>query len=578
MIHELTGKSGRAVAQSYATDTGFNTQSSENDPVRSALYGTYPKERTIYCAILGYCILHFLIRLITSPVLTLDEANFALLGQSFQLGYSADHPPLLTWFFAILNATLGMSVASIAALKYTLFAVGLCAYYKASLTVFEWMDNDGFLHRRLDLAAGSVGALALIFALGWAGHEDKIPQILDFTTLSITLYFLTNALTNKGYFWWGCFGASMGLCALSHLHLVLFPFCLICAAMGMKSLTRPHYDANGDRLSPPAITWIRVGVALAAGLVVFTLHGMWLLQGGGPVSSLSASDFGFGPKIIFTTQDGIKDFVLGRGLSLRASGLSAIEFIMPLGILFLMLFWPMWFAYIYPFFPKRDVEEGPFERTWRRLFSYTLRLSLIILCLTSIATGHSLSTPWMLPAFMALPIWLFFQVQRSGPYFIAMKAFGVVVGLSIILVIAGRFVDWSEDIMGCAEIRCRAYQPIEEFSKSLTLEGFADGTIVGNEPHLTGNLRTQFPDARMIDLHYPLAAFPVATNGRGACLAIWREQAAMPEELVRYLKDNILIKDVSTAPQGAVRKNLINSREKHSILYYRFLKPNKNCK
>lgn len=559
-----------------STDMSFDTQNSENDPVRSANYGRFPKERTIYGAILAYCIIHFLIRLFTSPILTIDEANFALLGQSFQLGYSGDHPPLLSWLYAVLDKTVGVNLISVAALKYSLMLLGLCAFYRSTMTIFEWMDETGILHRRLDLAAAATAAWALVFMVGWANHEDQIPQVLDFSMLAFFLYSVTRALTNKGFLWWSILGFSIGLCALSHLHLVIFPLSLICAAMGMKSLTRPHYDANGDRLSPPAITWIHVGIALACAMASFTFHGMWLLQDSGPAGNLTLADLGFGPDIIWNTKEGLKALAIERGYTFQSMAISATQFIMPLGVIFLMLFWPMWFAFIYPFFPRREVDEGPFERTWRRLFSNTLRLSLIFLSAIALITGHTLSTEWMLPVFFVLPIWLFFQVQRSGPYFISMRAFAALAILAIIITPIARFVDWSEDIMSCTEARCHAYLPMDEFAQSLTLEGFANGTIIGQEPQLTGNLRTKFPESRILDANYPLAAFPAA-SGKGTCLAVWRDAAEMPVDLLNYLKNDVAIKQIDTSPQGAIRKNLLNSREKHSVLYYRFLQPNKNC-
>ena len=560
-----------------STDVSFDTQNSENDPVRSPNYGHFPKPKLIYGAIFGYCLIHFLIRIFTSPILTIDEANFALLGQSFQLGYGADHPPLLSWIFTALSAPIGVNLYFVAVLKYTLMGIGLCAFYRSSLTIFEWMDETGILHKRLDLAGAATACWALIFMFGWSSHEDQLPQLLDFSLLSLVLLSLTIALTNKGFLWWAILGILIGLSLLSHLHLILFPLSLICAAMGMKSLTRPHYDANGDTLTPPAITWVHVGITMATAMLVVTPHAMWLLQNGGPANQLTLSDFGFGANVDLQTQQGISAFALDRSIALRSQAISAVLYIMPLGALFLMLFWPMWISYVYPFFPKRDVDEGPFERTWRRLFSNTIRLSIVFVALVALITGNLLETRWMLPVFLVFPIWLFFQVQRSGPYFISMRALAAIIICSILIVPIARVIVWSEDIMSCKETRCRAYLPVQEFSDSLTIEGFANGTIIGDEPHLTGNLRTHYPKARIMDANYPAAAFPASLSSRGTCIAIWRDNAEMPERLAKYLQDQIGLRGVNRSPGGAIRKNLMNSLEKHSVLYYRFLQPNKNC-
>lgn len=556
----------------------FDGQAEDVAPVRSPAYGRKPSSQFMLVVIVAYCVAHFIVRLFTSPVYTLDEADILLTGQSFQLGYDLGHAPLLSWIYAFFDLVGVVNRPVVFGVKYALMAIGLIAFYRSVQIVFEWMDDSGIVYHRLDLAAGATIAWSFVFATGWGWHEDQISQVLTFTLLASTFYAYVSALTGQGLLKWALFGGLAGLGVLSHFGFVLAPLSLVLVGACMKSLTQAHYDQNGDRLSPPAITGIRVLVAVFCLIGVISPYIAWLIMS--PEASIGYLSSTISEvQSIFANQDAMLNAIQHR-LDMIGLALSAIvQFSLPLSVIFIMLFWPMWFPYIYPFFPRRDVEEGPFERAWRRLFSNTLLVSCALAITYAMVSGEKLRPEWLHPVLFALPIWLFFQVQRSGPYFIAMRAFGVLSCILALLVVGGRMVDWSEDIISCQPQRCRAYMPVASWANSLkNEEGFTRGTLVTDDSHLGGNFSALFPEARVIAATYPSSAFPNANEDTSSCLVVWRDRPQLPDDLADYLQEQLKVTVGTRAPEGAMRRFLLRSNETSAVLYYRFFRPTAQCR
>jgi hypothetical protein len=135
------------------------------------------------------------------------------------------------------------------------------------------------------------------------------------------------------------------------------------------------------------------------------------------------------------------------------------------------------------------------------------------------------------------------------------------------------------EIAMCEEGGCRPYTPVKEWAEELKKAGFDEGTIVGADRHLTGNLRAAFPRARVIDAAMPPEAFP-APHTNGACLVVWRDTefneqrniAVMPRELVAYLTDRLYAFPHDQGAEGAIRRNLHQSSDK-AATSTQFVKP-----
>ena len=563
----------------------FDTQSESGPPVRSPDYGRSPRPSLIYGLIIGYCILHFLIRLFTSPVFSIDEAEQLLMSQSLDIGYRFRHPPLITWIYALADMTVGLSRPVFFLLKYAIMAAGLLAFYEAARNVFRWYDRStASMNERLDLSAAAVAAWSLVYYPAWGHHEDLMHTVLLFTMLALSLHAFTLAIVTSKAHHWAYFGVTIGFGFLSKYVHVMLPAALILAGLSIKTLTRKERDADG-RMVEGRVSLNKIFYAVLIGAAIVAPYGIWTWQTQHSLIDLAGSV----TQAEAVTQDagGLKAMALAV-LSSRAEGLASLaqalaEFSLPLSLFFLMLFWPMWFPFVYPFFPRRDVYEDPSDIVWRKLMSRTMLFAAGFYLVAVLAGAESFKARWMHQALMTLPIWLFLQVQRSGPYFIAMRAYAALAILFVVAVAGARVIEWREDIKNCSG--CHAYQPMEAWADALTRdEGFRGGTVVGADYLLTGNLRYYLKDTRAVDAEFELSAYPRPGReaGGGDCLAVWRdnldESPDMPQRLATYLRDDMGVRVDNTAPQGAVRRYLIMSDEKASVLYYRYLRPNESCR
>ena len=123
-----------------------------------------------------------------------------------------------------------------------------------------------------------------------------------------------------------------------------------------------------------------------------------------------------------------------------------------------------------------------------------------------------------------------------------------------------------------------------DWAAALKQAEFTEGTIVGADPHLTGNLRAAFPRARVLDASAPANAYPPRRT-RSACLIVWRDTtfnetrnvAVIPEALADYLKTELNVQLRDRGARGAIRRNLLQSDDKAATLYYQLISPTGDC-
>ena len=548
-------------------------------PVQSADYGRTPSPALVIGLIIAYCVAHYLIRLFTSPVFSLDEAEQLLMSQSLDLGYRFRHPPLITWIYALADMTVGLSRPVFFAIKYIIMAVGLIAFYQAARIVFRWFDpNSVYLRPRNDLSAAATAAWALVYYPAWGHHEDLMHTVLLFTMLAATLHAFFAALASQTKHDWIYFGATIGLGFLSKYVHIMLPVSLFLAALTIPELARGRTDRNGVYQASRLPVH---GVALAIGtaLVIIAPYMSWVWVNELSLTHL-ARDVTAAGGIEQAAQSAspIKDALFARRDGVLSLIQALIEFTLPLPVIFLILFWPMWMPYVVPFFPRRHVQEDETDVIWRKLMVRSMLIGVAIYLFVVLLGAQSFKARWMHQVLMPLPIWLFLQVQRSGPYFISMRGFSFMVALFVAGVMGGRFVEWTQDIKGCDVAKCRAYLPVKDWADALREEGFIRGTIVGAEYQLLGNLRYQIREARVLDAEFAYDSFPEPSGDNGACMAVWRGDPSMPLELSSYLVQEMKMPPPDISPQGAIRRNLLMSEDKAAVLYYSFLPTSDTCR
>ena len=102
------------------------------------------------------------------------------------------------------------------------------------------------------------------------------------------------------------------------------------------------------------------------------------------------------------------------------------------------------------------------------------------------------------------------------------------------------------------------YLPMARYADSFRQAGFLSGTIAAPEPGLAGNLRQQFPDARVVTPQAPAKTFgpPVA----GECLIVWQGGGNIPPRLRDYVTATYGARLQDRAVQGDVEAALLKGK------------------
>jgi len=375
-------------------------------------------------------------------------------------------------------------------------------------------------------------------------------------SLSLSLHAFTRILTWRRYRDWVYLGVTIGLGLLTHHLYIVFP-----VAMLLATFLSPFFrDAVNIR---------RIAITVIVAALIYGPYAVWVITHIGSIAD-AARDYAASWEIDSAWFDraGIGAISLARTL---------LEFTLPLSLFWLMLFWNLWLPVLYPVFSRRSTDEEPHETAWRRLLARSMLFSAAIYLFGVVFGVQVYHGYWVLPVLFVMPIWMFAHVKRAGDFPVAIRAFGGLAIVFAVVVLGGRFVEWRMEINTCDEGGCRPYAPIAEWATELKKAGFSQGTIVGADKHLTGNLRGAFPRARVLDASIQPGAFP-APKTNGACLAVWRDETVMPEALAAYLTDKLGAPPRDMGPEGAIRRNLRLSDDKGATLYLQFVPPSDACR
>lgn len=508
----------------------------------------------IILTILIFCVIHWSIRVFIAPIYTVEEAEQLLLSQSLQVGYEARQPPMLAWLDALAVMAGGLHPPVIFAMKYTLIFTALTFYYLGARNVLI----------RPSMSAAAVGAWALTFVVGWAIHEDLLGAAGLMACLALTFHAFTRILTWRRYRDWVYLGLTIGVGMLTHHLFIVFP-----AAMLLAITFSPFFR---DAMSPA-----RLGAAVLVAVLIYAPYAVWVVTHAGSIADAAAE---------YASSWEIDNAYIERAGNAAAQlGRSFLEFSLPLSLFWMMLFWTLWLPVIYPVFARRNTDEEPHELAWRQLFMRSTLFAALAYLVSVVLGVQAYKAHWMMPVLFTAPVWLFLHVKRGGEFPVAIRAFGAVVIAFALLVVGGRFVEWQYEIVTCREGGCRPYTPIPAWASELRAAGFKSGTIVGADPHLTGNLRGAFPHARVLDASVAPTSFP-PPDGNGSCLVVWRDTrfnearnvAIMPDALSAYIREKLDTGLRDEGAEGAIRRTLLHSEDKAATLYYSFLRPSELCR
>jgi hypothetical protein len=444
-----------------------------------------------------YASIHALTRLFASGNLGEDDPLDNLLIQTLAPGYSVQQGPLYDWALWCLQQVFGFGLQGFLFLKYSLLVIMAGCLFQITrkitqstlwafiavesmATVYQifWRFHEGFTHR--------VGAMALCVATIWA------------------LFQLIDRPSRSNY---ALFASLIGLGLLTE-HIYAFFLLATLLAAWLQPTTRKTI------FSFPML------IALPLTLLIFGPYAWWLLAEPQRPAELGAA---------------LLQQIPAHSLAAIAGGLRD-AFTFPLLVLSpYIVILPMVFPAIF----RTIFRQTQFCSSGRLIFDpkvYLLHLLLIELTGLILFNGllysrSNYAVHSILPMLVIAIPWLTEKARETNPTPRRIRVFMAVLLGFTITAYAVRSGNLFVNEPFCT--RCRWGVPYTELAEKLREQGFSQGTIMVNDPHVGGNLRRFFPEARVVMPSLPSTEKMIARGGDKIAV-VWPasdKNAQMPAEL-----------------------------------------------
>lgn len=504
----------------------------------------WARPKFVLAAILLYLLVHFAVRLAMAHTLGIDDAEQALFAQDFAWSYRAQAPPLFTWILIALGKVLGVSILAISIIRYALLAVTFGFAYATARRLI----------RDPRLSALAVYSFAAIYIFAFYSHHDLTHTAMMTAMLAVSWYVFVRLVETPTLGWYLALGAAFGLGLLGKWNFVMFA-----VALPLACLLYPAYRPLilNWRIAPAAL----VCAAIALPTAIATLHG---------------------PKDIDTPHS----VLIGGGdesyVRLVVEGTlrlitSALAYPQPLVILAALTLG-------FPFL--RGLRSTPASKPLAQarpdaaFIAVVMAISLALHFALVLGFGaREFHERLMQPALFILPVWLFMVIERGGPSQRAVNVFAFIVALLVPLALMARIVVYQIGADYCGS--CRNMVPFDTLAGDLRTAGFSGaGTIVADGFHIGGNMRVEFPNARVIDASYPPSVWP-RPAGDGQCLLLWQVRDDRPD-IEAWLQSYVggELGGAVDAPHrgGVASAPMFHSARQYRLGYRLYDGPNGDCR
>lgn len=469
-----------------------------------------------------YCALHFVLRLVLTPTLGVDDIDQAIFAQQFAWGYEINQPPLFTWLMLGLYKTLGVSLLAHALLKYTLlFAVFVFLYLGARALVSD---------PKLAVMAGLSPLLMNHLAIGV--HQGFTHSVLLSACIAAAFWVTVRWVRRGATADYWAMGLIHGLGLLSKYNFAIYLMGALAAGLTIPEVRRRLRDG-------------RLLITVLVGLVVVAPEAWWM------VHNLTAPTQDWSLPSPATPG---RTFLGGVWAGLITSAVGAVDFLLPLWILLLVFFPRAW--------RWRLAGEAGAAR-WRRFLGAQMLwgAGLVVLAVAVFQIGF-VKGRWLHPVLLLFPIFIALRIQAAGYRASAPRRMLYAMGMVSLVVIALRIgqihVGPYFDTFG------RFHQPFPELARQIEAVGFDGGTIVAADDHIAGNFRLVFPESRILTPMYPFWV-PRPVAARGDCLLVWYADAgARPPEALRDFARTRLDIALPGAAGGPGQRGMVERPVRHS--------------
>jgi len=460
---------------------------------------------TGFYGLLGTLVLgHFLFRGLLYPGAPGDDAEQLLFSQVFRWGYDIVNPPLYTWLLIAAQKVTGVTVWSVSLIKFP-------AYW----LIFHFLYQ---LARQAIDRPGLAGAAALsplwLYYVAWDAVQTYSQTVLA-TALIVALITAMMRLRTAGTLLaYILFGTVLGLGLLSK-----YTFGLTAVALLLAGLIYPPYRS--------CVLNIRMLAALVVAAILFAPHGFWLLHHADVIAGAVAGKFEMGEaaEIPGDRLTGMINLII-----------SAFNFASPLWLVLLLFFW------------------RPLRSRWHRhetiapeiklLTLFNLAALGLLVLFVLVFEASQIRTHYMF-VFITFPLVVFGWIKADLTTGGGLRAYRISLIVMALLLVTGGAVKYLTEPLRCK--RCQLLLPSSDIADRIRETGFTGGTIFAYYfPHdLAGNLRSVFPNTRIVSSKYPDITRPISEKP-GQCLIIWMPAPAgvMDAHGMAQLANNELAADI----------------------------------
>ena len=456
----------------------------------------------------------FIIRGLLYPGAPNDDAEQLLFSQVFRWGYDLVNPPLYTWLVIAVQQIVGVENLTVSLVKFP-------AYW----LIFHFLFVLG---RRVtqDERIAVLAALSplWLYYVAWDAVMSYSHTVLA-TALILAAFVAMLRLQDKGgVLSYALFGLVIGLGVLSKYTFIL-------AALGMLIAGVINRPFRSRILHPHMFI-----AAMVAGVII-TPHVYWLLQHSDTMGGAVSGKFGIGPADA--------DFLRVRLKGLKSVFTSSLSFASPLWLVLLIIFWG-------PFRQRFKVHE--YVSPSVKVLALYIFIVIILLGALVLLTGSTKIRAHYMFVLIPFPVLFFAWVKPSFAQSRRPLVFGISVIVMAFLLVGGMVGKYVSEPLRCK--RCQLLMPYKDIGKKIRNAGFKGGTIFAYYfPHdLAGNLRSSFPDTRIVSTKFPsIASSPVEKERQ--CLIIWMpapngvmDTMGISMLANKYLETNIPLKDFPEKP------------------------------
>jgi hypothetical protein len=426
-----------------------------------------------------FVVAQFIIRGLLYPAAPTDDAEQMLFSQSLRWGYDVVNPPLYTWLVIAVQQLTGVENGSVSLIKFPAYWMIFHFLYVLGRRAIE------------DTRLAVMAALSplLLYYVAWDAVLSYSHTILATALILAALAQMLRLQEKAGLSAYILLGLVLGLGMLSK-----YTFGFAALSMLMAGIIYRPFRA---RILHP-------GMALSlliAGLVMMP-HVYWLVQQSDEIAGAVSGKFEVGEA---------SNFMMARLKGMGRAFSSGIGFASPLWLILLAVFW----APVRTRFEAHEYIPPPAKF----LLIYMVAVIVLLAAFVMVFGVTKIRAHYM---FMLIPFpvvffaWLKPCLDGSP----RVRVFGTVLVMMATLLVTGMAAKYVSEPLRCK--RCQLLIPFKDIGQKIRDTGFKGGTIFAYYfPHdLAGNLRSSFPNTRIVSTKYPEIA-PPPGDQPGQCLIIW---------------------------------------------------------